>query len=235
MNLRSLSLKTIAAGLVLAVGIPAMAMAANPFDDVLDGQWYSEPVDWAYNEGITTGKTPTTFNGWDETNRYEVVTFVHRYHENIIEPAAAETDAEVAALEAELASLESSLASIPTVHWASVDADGDLRRASSGVNQDTSETQRLGVGAYEVDFDVDNVGNCQIITSIGSTVDFVTEARMITGLLRTGDESSVWIGVYDENGDGIDAEFEVQLSCGRSSFTPPLTMLSDGDEVIENG
>lgn len=87
MNFRSFSLKTVAAGLALAVGIPAMAMAANPFEDVAEGQWYTEPVDWAYNNGITTGKTPTTFNGWDETNRYEVVTFVHRYHENLISPA----------------------------------------------------------------------------------------------------------------------------------------------------
>ena len=87
MNFRSLSLKTAAAGLALAVGIPAMAMAANPFEDVPDGQWYSTPVDWAYNNEITTGKTPTTFNGWDDTNRYEVVTFVHRYHENVVDPA----------------------------------------------------------------------------------------------------------------------------------------------------
>ncbi|MEO0492603.1 MAG: hypothetical protein AAF081_04220 [Actinomycetota bacterium] len=92
MNLRRFSLKTAAAGLALAVGIPAMAMAANPFEDVLDGQWYTEPVDWAYNEGITTGKTPTTFNGWDDTNRYEVVTFVHRYHENIVAPGLDDLD-----------------------------------------------------------------------------------------------------------------------------------------------
>ena len=89
MNIRSFSLKTAAAGLALAVGIPAMAMAANPFEDVAEGQWYTEPVDWAYDNGITTGKTPTTFNGWDETNRYEVVTFVHCYHENLIAPALA--------------------------------------------------------------------------------------------------------------------------------------------------
>lgn len=228
MNIRSFSLKTAAAGLALAVGIPAMAMAANPFEDVAEGQWYTEPVDWAYNNGITTGKTPTTFNGWDETNRYEVVTFVHRYNENLIDPA-------LEALEAEIAALESALDDIPEVHWASIEADGDIRRASTGVNDSIAETNRLGTGRYEVDFEVEDVSDCQVFVSVGSTANGGSLGRSIIALDRVGDESSVWVGVYDASGAAVDADFEVQLSCGTAAFNPGIVMFDADEPEVEIG
>jgi hypothetical protein len=89
MRFRSLTTKSLAAGLALAVGVPAVAMAAHPFDDVPDGQWFSEAVDWAFDNNLTTGKTPTTFNGWDTMNRYEGVVFFNRYDTEIVQPAVA--------------------------------------------------------------------------------------------------------------------------------------------------
>lgn len=102
MRFRSITTKSIAAGLALAVSVPAVALAANPFEDVPEGQWYTEAVDWAYNLGLTTGKTPTTFNGWDNTNRYEMVTMFQRFNEAVIDPILADIDA----LEADVDALQ---------------------------------------------------------------------------------------------------------------------------------
>jgi hypothetical protein len=93
-TIRRTGLKATLGGLALAVAVPAIALAANPFTDVPADNWYTEPVDWAYNNGITTGKTPTTFNGDDEVTRYESVTFLNRYHENVVEPALDALDAD---------------------------------------------------------------------------------------------------------------------------------------------
>ena len=86
MNIRNHIPKILAGGLALAVAVPTIAMAAHPFTDVEDGQWYTDAVHWAYDNELTTGKTPTTFAGFDETNRYEVVTFFNRYHDNMVAP-----------------------------------------------------------------------------------------------------------------------------------------------------
>ena len=87
MNIRKHATKIVTAGLALAIAVPTVAMAAHPFTDVPEDQWYSDAVDWAYDNDLTTGKTPTTFNGFDTTNRYEVVTFMNRYHDNMVVPA----------------------------------------------------------------------------------------------------------------------------------------------------
>ena len=92
MNLRKHATKIVTAGLALAVAVPTVAMAAHPFDDVPDDQWYTDSVHWAYDNGLTTGKTPTTFAGMDATNRYEVVTFFDRYHNNMVAPELADEE-----------------------------------------------------------------------------------------------------------------------------------------------
>lgn len=73
----------VAAGVVLA---PATAWAAHVFDDVPDDAFYAEPVEWAFDNGITTGKSPTLFAPLDPVTRGESVTFLQRYHENVAAP-----------------------------------------------------------------------------------------------------------------------------------------------------
>ena len=51
---------------------------ANPFTDVQLGQWYTDPVLWAVENGITTGATATTFNPNGTCLRAQVVTFLWR-------------------------------------------------------------------------------------------------------------------------------------------------------------
>lgn len=49
-----------------------------PFDDICSTDYYFEPIDWAVDEGITTGTSETTFSPNDECTRAQVVTFLHR-------------------------------------------------------------------------------------------------------------------------------------------------------------
>lgn len=72
---------------LVALAGTSVAYAGHPFTDVEDGKWYSDAVEWAYDNDITTGKTPTTFNGDDGVTRYEAVTFQQRYDENVAAPA----------------------------------------------------------------------------------------------------------------------------------------------------
>ncbi len=65
----------------VAMLIPGAAMAFHVFDDVPDGKFFAEPVEWAFDNGITTGKTSTTFAPDDSVTRGEAVTFLKRYHE----------------------------------------------------------------------------------------------------------------------------------------------------------
>lgn len=50
--------------LALAIAVvmliaPTAAFAAHVFDDVPDGRFYSDFVEWASDNGMTTGRTPT--------------------------------------------------------------------------------------------------------------------------------------------------------------------------------
>ncbi|MFT7607233.1 MAG: hypothetical protein ACI9MX_000278, partial [Candidatus Aldehydirespiratoraceae bacterium] len=68
---------------VVAVLVPSTAWAAHSFTDVPDGQYFSEPVEWAAENGITTGKSATIFDPSGVVTRGEAVTFLKRYHDNI--------------------------------------------------------------------------------------------------------------------------------------------------------
>lgn len=62
--------------------VGGVAYANHSFTDVPDGTYFHDAVGWAKDNGITTGVGGTNqFKPFDPTNRAEVVTFVHRYHE----------------------------------------------------------------------------------------------------------------------------------------------------------
>ena len=48
----------------------------NPFTDVLESDWFYDPVLWAVGEGVTGGKTATTFAPNEGCTRAQVVTFL---------------------------------------------------------------------------------------------------------------------------------------------------------------
>ncbi len=50
----------------------------SAFSDVPGGAYYSQPVDWAVQKGITSGTSPTTFSPGRTCTRAEIVTFLWR-------------------------------------------------------------------------------------------------------------------------------------------------------------
>ena len=60
------------------MGSPAVESAGNPFADVPVGLWYTAPVLWAVENGITNGLSATTFGPDTVCNRAQIVTFLYR-------------------------------------------------------------------------------------------------------------------------------------------------------------
>lgn len=89
----TISKTRLAIGIVaVAMLVPASAMAFHVFDDVADDRFYAEPVEWAFDNDITTGKTATTFAPDDGVTRGESVTFLKRYNDNVVQPAIDELE-----------------------------------------------------------------------------------------------------------------------------------------------
>ena len=55
-----------------------VVVAANPFTDVPTGEYYTNAVLWAVQQGITTGTSTTTFSPNDPCTRAQIVTFLYR-------------------------------------------------------------------------------------------------------------------------------------------------------------
>ena len=53
--------------------------ATNPFADVADGQWYTNAVIWAAENGIVKGANTTTFAPNDQITREQIATILFRY------------------------------------------------------------------------------------------------------------------------------------------------------------
>jgi len=56
----------------------ATSAASTPFADVPQGSWFQDAVAWAFNGGITTGTSPSTFSPHRNLTRGEFVTFLYR-------------------------------------------------------------------------------------------------------------------------------------------------------------
>ena len=61
----------------------------TPFTDVDVNMYYAGPIKWAAENGITNGRTATTFEPDANCKRAEVVAFLYRYYEAPL-PSAAE-------------------------------------------------------------------------------------------------------------------------------------------------
>ncbi len=59
-------------------GCPAAEAEELPFADIPEDAWYAEAVMWAYENGITTGTTLTSFSPEGTVTRAQTVTFLYR-------------------------------------------------------------------------------------------------------------------------------------------------------------
>ena len=64
-----------------------MAFASNTFTDVDEGRYYTDAVQWAADNGVTTGTSATTFSPENAVTRAQNVTFAYRYDQNVVQPA----------------------------------------------------------------------------------------------------------------------------------------------------
>ncbi len=65
-------------------GNPSVEGLENPFTDVPEGKYFTDAVKWAVANGITTGKTATTFDPYGDVTRQELAVFMARYAQNIL-------------------------------------------------------------------------------------------------------------------------------------------------------
>ena len=61
-----------------AIGSPNVAESKNPFADVPAGHWFTAPVLWAVENGITNGLSADSFGPNNVCNRAQIVTFLYR-------------------------------------------------------------------------------------------------------------------------------------------------------------
>ena len=70
------------------VGLGATAgFASTTFTDVEEGRYYTDAVQWAADNGVTTGTSATTFSPENAVTRGQNVTFAYRYDQNVVQPA----------------------------------------------------------------------------------------------------------------------------------------------------
>jgi len=51
----------------------------TPFTDVRPAAWYAPYVAWAFNQGIVTGTSPTTFGAGNAISRQDFAVMMHRF------------------------------------------------------------------------------------------------------------------------------------------------------------
>ena len=60
------------------MGNPEVKNTEHPFTDIVETEFYYQPMLWAVENGITAGLTATTFGPTATCNRAQVVTFLYR-------------------------------------------------------------------------------------------------------------------------------------------------------------
>ena len=199
---------------MVLVGATVVAASDGVFTDNPSGTYYHDPVEWAYDNGITTGTSATTFSPMDSVTRGQNVTFAYRYDQNIVQPA--------------LEDLEAAVANLPDVYFIEVDGDGTKIRGSFGTS-----ANRINEGGYEVTFPVDDVNDCTWSGTLARASDTMNIAEPL-GMIylesrfpgpSSRDVNAIWVATNDFEGVDDDKPFHVQITCGLpvGFYFPPIT------------
>jgi hypothetical protein len=88
--------RVLAGFVALAVLVPVTAVGVSQFSDVPDGKYFTDSVLWAFDNGVTTGTSDTTFSPNGPVTRGMNVTFAYRYDQNVVQPALEELSEQIA-------------------------------------------------------------------------------------------------------------------------------------------
>ena len=192
--------------LVVSLLVPAVALASHVFDDVPDGKFYSEPVQWAFDNGVTTGTSATTFSPDDPVTRGQNVTFMYRHQKQVIDPllddirtnintaqttaAGAQTDADTAQTTADGAQTDAD------VLGERVDA---LGRSVPLLQWSNWATIDVGNGPYGVAFDGTHIWTAnfldgtvsKIVAATGAVTDTIDVGNFPWGVAFDG--THMWV------------------------------------------
>ena len=198
---------------MVLVGATVVAAGDGVFTDNPSGTYYHDPVEWAYDNGITTGTSATTFSPMDPVTRGQNVTFAYRYDQNIVQPA--------------LEDIEADIANLPDIYFIEVDADGTKTRGSFGTS-----ANRINEGSYEVEFPVDDVEDCTWSATIAHQTNAIYTGDRPIGQIYlqsrwvsfTRDIDAIYVDTSDVDGNDADRPFMVQITCGlpESFYFPPI-------------
>ena len=188
---------------MVVLAVPAAAMATHVFDDVDDNRFFAVPVEWAAANQITTGTSATTFAPDRNVTRGESVTFLKRYHDNLVAPA------------------------LPERYHALVDGTGAKEPGSSeGVS-----ITKGAAGIFEVEFPPNDIRGCvwQATIVLGSQEDglLIAPAPPL-GFVSLGqdfdppagpaigvdvDADSILVRTWDLAGLPADRPFHLSIEC----------------------
>jgi hypothetical protein len=212
------------AGLALVIAIPTVAIAAHPFTDVPGGQWFSDAVDWAYDNNITTGVSPTEFGGDQGFTRYQAVTMLERMDDNIIQPGLEGAHNRITGVRNDMSDI---------LH-AVVNQDGSLQQGSS---TDGVSSVRNDTGKYELRFPIE-VRECAWQATI-VTPPFANNLVLqpdpwfgAVGLAPDFDSGTgtdlkgIYVETWDQSGLNVDRNFTVTVMCTPlDGFNGPVVSL----------
>jgi len=225
MTIRITKLRLGALLAALALLIPSTAWATHVFTDVVDGAFYAAPAEWAKTNNITTGSPAgsSTFKPLDPVTRGESVTFLKRYHDNLVQPeidtntaGIATNTAGIATNTAGAAANTAAIGALPTLMWARVSSTGTVEASSGSVT-----VAKAGTGLYDVTFP-QNVGNCAIQTSLYVRSNLI--GNILFGLAYLL-EGYTFANDSDASNDGTVRAFTVTHDTGNTNGNTAATYM----------
>ena len=179
-----------AAAVVGLIGLGATAgFASNTFTDVPAGRYYTDAVDWAFNNGVTTGTSATTFSPEQAVTRAQNVTFAYRYDQNVVQPALDNIDTQLDAVDGQLADVDDQFADV------------------------ADEFDALDREIFEVDNRIDGLDTLDELSCTATQVAINDNGwrcadpvltRSLTGVFNSTFEDTARVGYYTSVAIGVD-------------------------------
>jgi len=201
----------------IALLTPTAAAATHIFDDVDDGRFYAVAVEWAFENGITTGKSSSSFAPDDGVTRGESVTFLQRYDTEIVQPAIADLEESVDGLLA-----DENADTVDDYHAADLTRVAHLFDAAS-VSEWNSGTDRIDL---LVTAPVDGAFFVTATTTLGR--DAAEETASGYGTLTNNLE----IGGANVNSEPFSHEVNFEVSLEESPTHTWVVPVAAGDHTI---